>query len=180
MSFVATDHPRGAAGRFVPTFHAESGLTLTSRLSPNSDLDLEQTPAAIQARRLQAARDVLAEYGDLEIMDHSPARQHTVRLDELGDPRLALGNCWAATNEIIEQVGSAELGAEWLDEITLSRNRLGGQHVAILAGDQDGRYVIDYTARQFHPELPFPYVADFEEWKAGIEASSGTRWSLER
>lgn len=166
MTFIATDHPRGAGGRFVQDVRAEPGTTLTA----------PESTEAIHARRLQAARDVLAEYPDLEIMDHSPARQHTVRLEELGDPRLALGNCWAATNEVIEQIGAAELGAEWLDEITIHRARLGGQHVALLAGDRDGMYVIDYTARQFHPELPFPYVAGVDEWHASVERASGTRW----
>jgi hypothetical protein len=179
MSFVATDHPRGAAGRFVPAVHPEPRITLNSKLAPSEGLDLEQAPAAVQAHRLQAARDVLAEYPDLEIMDHSPARQHTVRLEELGDPRLALGNCWAATNEVIEEIGASEFGAEWLDEITIRRSRLGGQHVAILAGDQDGHFVIDYTARQFHPEMPFPYVANVEEWKAAVESASRQRWVVD-
>lgn len=179
MSFVATDHPRGADGRFVQTAHAEPACTLTSKFAPNSELDLEQASDAVRARRLQAARDVLAEYPALEIMDHSPTRQETVRMDELGDPRLALGNCWAATNEVIEQIGPTEFGAEWLDEITIRRSRLGGQHVAILAGDRDGHFVIDYTARQFHPDLPFPYVAGVEEWKTAVERASGQRWVMD-
>ncbi|WP_422759239.1 hypothetical protein [Paenarthrobacter sp. C1] len=166
MTFTAMEHPRGAGGRFVPAVRAEPGTTLTA----------PETPEAIHARRLRAARGILAEYPDLEIMDHSPARQETVRLEELGDPRLALGNCWAATNEIIEQVGACGFGADWLDEITIRRRRLGGQHVALLAGDRDGTHVMDYTARQFHPDMPFPYVAGVEEWKAGVERASGTRW----
>lgn len=178
MSFVATDHPRGAAGRFVPAVRAEPGIALTSKFAPNDGLDLEQT-AAVQARRLRAAQDVLAEYPDLEIMDHSPARQHTVRLEELGDPRLALGNCWAATNEVIEEIGASEFGAEWLDEITIRRARLGGQHVALLAGDADGHFIIDYTARQFHPGMPFPYVAGVEAWKTAVERASGQKWVME-
>jgi hypothetical protein len=179
MSFVATEHPRGAAGRFVPAVHPEPDLALFPKFAPNEGLDLEQAAEAIQARRLRAARDVLAEYPDLELMDHSPARQETVRLEELGDPRLALGNCWAATNEVIEQIGASEFGAEWLDEITLRRSRLGGQHVVLLAGDRDGPFVIDYTARQFHPEMPFPYVAGLQEWKAAVERASGQRWVLD-
>ncbi|WP_354214515.1 hypothetical protein [Arthrobacter sp. UYCo732] len=179
MSFTATAHPRGAAGRFVPASHAEPDTSLTSKFAPNSGLDLEQTRETVQDRRLASARDVLAEYPDLEITDHSPVRQDTVRLEELGDPRLALGNCWAATNEVIDQVGAAEFNAEWLDEITLCRARLGGQHVAILAGDRDGHYVIDYTARQFHPELPFPFVTGVEEWKAAVERASGQRWEMD-
>lgn len=165
-TFTETAHPRGAGGRFVPAAHAEPGTTLTA----------PEPPEVIQSRRLDSARYVLAEFPDLEIMDHSPARQSTVTLAELGDPRLALGNCWAATNELIEEVGAVEFGAEWLDEITIRRRRAGGQHVAILAGDRDGYYVIDYTARQFHPELPFPYVAGVEEWHAAVERASGTRW----
>lgn len=175
MTFLAAAHPRGAGGRFTHAHHAEAGVVLNSQLAPNSGLDLEK----IQARRLQAARGALAEYGDLEILDHSPVRQHTVQLQELGDPRLALGNCWAATNEVIEQVGATELGAEWLDEITIRRKRLGGHHVALLAGDQDGTYVVDYTARQFQADLPFPYVAGVEEWMAQVAAVSGQRWEIE-
>lgn len=57
--------------------------------------------------------------------------------------------------------------------------RLGGQHVALLAGDADGHFIIDYTARQFHPEMPFPYVAGGEEWKASVERASGQHWSLD-
>jgi hypothetical protein len=169
MTFTATEHPRSATGRFVPASHAE----------PVTTLAVPGQGAAIQARRLQVARYVLAEFPDLEIADHSPARQGTVTLGELGDPRLALGNCWAATNEIIEEVGADEFGAEWLDEITIRRGRRGGQHVAILAGDRDGEYVIDYTARQFHPELPFPYVAGVDDWKAAVERTSGTRWVMD-
>lgn len=175
MTFLETVHPRGAGGRFVTAHHSESGIALNSQFAPNSGLDLEQ----VHARRLSAARDVLAEYGDLEILDHSPARRDAVQLSELGDPRLALGNCWAATNELIEQVGATELGAEWLDEITIRRRRLGGHHVALLAGDQDGYYVIDYTVRQFHPDFPFPYVAGVDEWLAKVASASGQRWEFD-
>lgn len=178
MAFLATDHPRGAGGRFVPVHHSEPGITLNSQLAPSAGLDLEKYQT-IHARRLDAARDVLEEYGDLEIMDHSPARRHAVQLQELGDPRLALGNCWAATNELIERVGAAEFGAEWVDEITIRRTRLGGHHVAVLAGDTDGLYVIDYTARQFHPDLPFPYVAGVKEWLDKITVTSGQKWEMD-
>lgn len=178
MAFLATDHPRSAGGRFVPAHHGEPGITLNSQFAPSAVLDLEQTEV-ILARRAEAARDVLEEYGDLEIMDHSPARRHTVELQELGDPRLALGNCWAATNELIEEAGAGAFGAEWVDEITIRRPRLGGHHVAVLAGDTEGLYVIDYTARQFHPDLPFPYVAGVKEWLDKITVTSGQKWEMD-
>lgn len=170
MSFIATNHPRGAGGRFAPTLHGEPGTTLASPATPTRGLDEGQAPSAVQARRLDSSRCVLEEYADLEILDHSPAGRDTVRLGELGDPNLAAGNCWAATAEIIEQVGASEFEAEWLEEITIRRTRLGGQHVAILTGDRDGRYVIDYTARQFQPDLPFPFVAG----RRRMESRGGT------
>jgi hypothetical protein len=167
MAFHEADHPRSTDGTFRATEHRASPVSLGT-----SETDLH-------ARRLDGARYVLEEFADLEIPNHSPTRQDTVRLDELGDPRLALGNCWAATNELIEEAGAAEFGVDWVDEITITRRRLGGQHVAILAADQDGMFVIDYTARQFHPELPYPFVAGVEDWQVAVAKASGTAWVLE-
>ncbi|MGY3320780.1 hypothetical protein ACVWZ7_003883 [Arthrobacter sp. TE12232] len=73
------------------------------------------------------------------------ARKTTVTLGQLGDPRLALGNCWAATNEVIEENGPSAFGAEWVDEVTIARS-IGGRHVAILVADADGWCVVDCTA----------------------------------
>lgn len=169
--FNPAEHPRGPRGRFIPDTHAEPGDTTT----------LQGSDDAIQERRLGAARYVLDEYADLEIVDHSPAEQDFVRLEQLGDPAVALGNCGAAAAELIERAGAAEFDVEWLDEITINRSAAGGgQHVAILAGDRDGTFVIDYTARQFDPELPFPFVAGVEEWHAAVEKASGTGWVLAR
>lgn len=167
MAFHESEHPRSTGGRFTPAAHAPSALTLGA------------AEAELHARRLDGAREVLGMFADLEIPDHSPARRGTVRLHELGDPLLALGNCRAVTNELIEAAGAGEFGAEWVDEITIARRRLGGVHVAILAADRDGMFVIDYTARQFHPDLPYPFVAGIEDWKAAVEKASGTVWVLD-
>jgi hypothetical protein len=40
-------------------------------------------------------------------------------------------------------------------------------------------YVIDYTARQFNPELPFPFVTGVEDWMAAVEKASGNVWELD-
>jgi hypothetical protein len=163
-TFVEAAHPRAATGRFTAVSHGEPVLAL----APDP-----------MRERLAAAVDVLEVYANLEILDHSPARRETVALGELGDPRLALGNCWAATNELIEQAGASAFGADRVDEITLRRRRLGGQHVALLVADADGTYVVDYTARQFHPDLPFPFVAGVQDWLTAVEKASGTRWEFD-
>lgn len=165
-TFTEAAHPRAGDGRFAAVTLTEPSLQL-----PAADPHL--------ARRTQAAAQVLQDYADLEIIDHSPARQGTVTLEQMGDPRLALGNCWAATNEVIEEAGPSEFGAEWLDEITIRRRRLGGQHVAILVADTDGMYIVDYTARQFSPDLPFPFVAGIKDWMDAVAKASGTVWELD-
>lgn len=166
-TFTEAAHPRAGDGRFTAATHAEPALAL------------QPTPDRHFVRRSEAAARVLEDFADLEIVDHSPARQGTVTLAEMGDPRLALGNCWAATNEVIEEAGASEFGADWVDEITLKRRRLGGQHVAVLVADPDGMYVVDYTARQFSPDLPFPFVAGVKDWMAAVDKASGTVWELD-
>jgi hypothetical protein len=163
-TFTESAHPRAATGRFTAVTHGEPGLDLV--LDPMRE-------------RLAAAVEVLEDFDDLEIMDHSPARQGTVTLGELRDPRLALGNCWAATNEVIEEAGASAFGADWVDQITVKRRRLGGQHVAILVADRHGMYVVDYTARQFSPDLPFPFVAGVKDWMAAVEKASGAKWEID-
>lgn len=165
-TFLAHQHPRAASGRFTTAPHTEPALALGAAGSPST------------ARRTAVAEQVLGEFADLEILDHSPARRETVRLADMGDPGLALGNCWATTNELIEEAGASAFEAEWVDEITLKRRRLGGHHVALLVADRDGTYVVDYTARQFSPDLPFPFVAGVKDWMAAVEKASGTRWEL--
>lgn len=155
-----------SAGQFAAFSHPEVAVSL----APADPASTDQPP-----RQLEAAQHVLTEYAELEIMNHSAVDRQCVQLDELGDPDLARGNCWAATSELIENVGAAEFDAEWLDEITLTGH---GQHVAILVAHRDGLHVIDYTARQFSPELPFPLIADVESWKRIVEESSGQAWNF--
>jgi hypothetical protein len=166
-TFTEAAHPRATDGRFTAAAHAEPALQLSAVKDPN------------MARRTEAAALVLQDYADLQIIDHSPARQGTVTLEEMGDPRLALGNCWAATSEVIEGAGASAFGADWVDEITIKRRRLGGQHVAILVADPDGMYVVDYTARQFSPDLPFPFVSGVKDWMATVGEASGAVWDLD-
>lgn len=57
-------------------------------------------------RSESAAAWVLEDFVDLDILDHSPAREGTVPVDQMGDPPLVIGNCWASINEIIEGYSS--------------------------------------------------------------------------
>lgn len=170
-SFTEAAHPRTSSGRFAVKPKPEPALSLQPT-----------TPdyGRIQQRRLDAARTVPEDYAGLEIMNHSRTPGDVVQLGSLGDAETARGNCWAASNEIIEMVGPFGFEAEELDDVTLRNRRARNYHVALLVRDQDGEYIADYTARQFDPGLPFPFVASYPEWKASIEAATGHIWDQER
>lgn len=143
-TFPAHQHPRAATGRFTAALRPQPNLARPAVTGRNTD------------HRTALAEQVLGDHADLEILDHSPALRETVRLAKMGDPGLALGNCSAATNELIEEAGASAFDPEWVAGISLKRRRLGSHHVALLVTDRDGTYVVDYTARQFSRDLPRP------------------------
>lgn len=121
----ASAQPRTPDGRFRTTEAAEpAGVALTAPADP----------AVIRARG--AAEEFLEFNGLLDIVDHSVTAEEygTVELHRMAEADIARGNCWAVTNEVIE-LGAGELGAEWVDELTISGR---GQHVAVLAGYPEG------------------------------------------
>ena len=65
----------------------------------------------------------------------------------MGDPPPALGNCWAATNEVIEEAGASAFGAEWVDPITPARRSDGNRPPTPTAG-MDVRTGCPYVFRQ--------------------------------
>lgn len=160
--FDASAHPRSPNGQFCRATTPEA-----------AGVQLIAADPAVQSAH-EAALEFLDFNAGLEIIDRGAqaGKNSTVELHQMADPDTARGNCWAATNEIIE-LGAGELGAEWLDEITIAGR---GEHVAVLAGYPDGHAVIDYTIRQFDPGLPFPWTGTADEWKAAVEAATGTAW----
>ena len=130
-----------------------------------------------ESRAKFAALGLLNENPYLEIMDHSAGagKNAVTELYKMKEADTARGNCWAVTNEVIE-LGAKELGAEWLDGLTISGR---GQHVAILAGYPEGHAVVDYTIRQFDASLPFPWTGTMEDWKETVETATGQAWDWE-
>ena len=158
---AVTLQPRADIGTFGEKRQTTPALTLTA--------------ADIAVRRLAGAEYVLDEYGDIEVSHRGHGRREYVTLDETGNPDLARGNCWIITNEIIEQVGPGEFGAHTLAELTIDG---AGHHVALLVTDAHGEYIVDYTARQFSPDLPHPFVTSYEDWLAAINTATSRVWTL--
>lgn len=136
-----------------------------------------QPAAEVQAARVEVARFILEEYGDLEFPDHSGhSPDGFVTLADMSDSGWAANNCAAVTAEICEMIDPAQFDADSVDEITIVNMNSGGVHVGVLVEDSGGRYVVDYTARQYGDELEFPLVCTVDQWKARMTAATDSAW----
>ena len=57
-------------------------------------------------------------FAALQIMDHSPPGRAPCPLARWETRRRRIGNCWVATNEIIEEAGASAFGADSVDPMT--------------------------------------------------------------
>jgi hypothetical protein len=138
-----------------------AGMTKDILSSPAPKTSAHQK--TLQKELLADSRSVLNNYDDLSIVSQTGQQ---LTLADMGDPQLAQSNCWAVVSEIIENVSSSEFNSREIDFISLKNddNYHAGVYVALSGQD----FVVDYTARQFNPKLPFPLVATVENWEATI------------
>ena len=128
------------------------------------------------------ALEILEDLGStIVVKNHGafPNKRPTVMLSEMGDGDIARGNCWAITAEFIEAAGRDYFpDAQYLDSIDINSTRNGMSHTAILVQMDKHSYVIDYTARQFSPNMDFPLILDKDDWKLAIEKAYGTAFEF--
>jgi hypothetical protein len=127
--------------------------------------------------RRRNALTAIQQYGDNIIVKNHGANFRNmpqVGLKDMPDGDIARGNCWAISQKIIDSIPAQHFNASWLDEISITSGTRGLGHTAILVGDKSGYYVIDYTARQFNQNLPFPMIETVDTWKEKIEQAYGT------
>lgn len=106
---------------------------------------------------------LLEEYGWIEISDGTDLKP----LIEFSDPDTASGSCWRVTSELIETVDFSDYGfletPDFANAVgNAAMDKINVEHYALFFGDSNT--VIDFTVRQFDPELPFPLVTSFDEW----------------
>ena len=121
--------------------------------------------------------DMLME--SIEFEDHSstqnPHGDGWITLAHMTHPDVSGNNCHAATWEVnrtlVEDVGSDD-GVEYSTaEIVFN----DGVHWANVVETPQGTFVVDYTARQFSDQLPFPYVTTLDEWQRVITSRATDR-----
>jgi hypothetical protein len=116
---------------------------------------------------------VAEEYENLDIANHSDVGEEWVTLGDMADPAIARNNCYIASSEIVQNIDPAEFGAERLNVVSLTSKEANVTHGAVKATIDGKEMIFDFTARQFDPELPYPYVADHDTWQKTIEKGYG-------
>lgn len=113
----------------------------------------------------------------IEFPDHSPGGAEWVNLSDMTDPYLAGNNCHAATHAVLEhvvtQIGQPEEWTAGTVELVFVRTVPGDADSSVhwantLSSVTGEEWVVDYTARQFDPAVPFPLVARREAWQGWV------------
>jgi hypothetical protein len=131
-------------------------------------------PLTGETLRLQiskCASDVFEENDDLVILRHGSVSQAPLTFADMADGTKAVGNCWSLTTDLIERIHPSELGGEEIDMVSLKTEK--EYHTAVMIMANEKEWVVDYTARQFDPQLPFPYVAPISDWEKKISGFMG-------
>lgn len=98
-------------------------------------------------------------------------------LADMADPVKASGHCYDSAL-LVQQSGlvfnNGPTG-EILKVIPEGENDPDGWwHAAFSVSDHIGEDIVyDFTMRQFHPDLPFPYVGFADQWASTIEKYAG-------
>lgn len=121
--------------------------------------------------------EIYADSADLDVANHSRKGGEWVKISDMADPEIARNNCWAASNEIYENFDlSAYVALEEIDIIGVEA--AGCTHYAVYLADGEESVVLDFTARQFSPDAPFPFVLPVANWHAYMNHVTGRELSL--
>lgn len=109
---------------------------------------------------------------DIEIANHSQYGEEFVTISEMSKPKIARNNCWIVSNEIMEQLDLSEYAT--IDEVDMV-GAAGSlcSHYAVYLSRGTEQVVLDFTARQFDSEAPFPYVVPLDVWYGYVKHVTG-------
>lgn len=89
--------------------------------------------------------------------------------------------CWPVSEAVAESESSRELFPGLKVQVTGIETPAGNHH-AILVEDENDGVIIDFTARQFDPNMSFPVIMDMWDWQLWTEGQIGRigDWRHER
>lgn len=119
---------------------------------------------------------IMEDVASLDVANHSAVGPEWVTVAEMSDPDLARNNCWAVSNEIYENLSAEGFGVDEVDIIGVEAP--GCTHYAVVLMNANDSVVVDFTARQFSPDAPFPYIVPVKVWHAYLEHVTGRELTL--
>lgn len=119
-----------------------------------------------------AAKVFLKKNSSLRFENHGDyyTQGKTLTLAEMEDGSKAETNCYIASKTAFEHAKASDFGGSEIELIAIANEDF--YHAAFKIKRKDQWYVVDYTARQFDQELPFPYVEAESVWKKQIEETT--------
>lgn len=120
---------------------------------------------------------ILEDSLELAVANHASVGGDWVTVADMADPAIARNNCWATSNEVYENVDLEEYGQ--IDELDIiGVEATGCTHYAVYVANSEESVVIDFTARQFSPDAPFPFILPVDKWHAYMEHVTGRKLEL--
>lgn len=164
----------------------DKALALIYQEKRDAALGRSQTTSTQPSEAELYVRDtIIAELADFldeeEIENHSSNGGDWTTLRSMQDPTTAGNNCHAATWYVVETVVE-QIGTEPDENVDAADMVFsdGSCHYGAQFTTSDGeRVIIDYTARQFSEDFPFPYIAQRQVWEQEIAAAAKRKFDLD-
>lgn len=80
--------------------------------------------------------------------------------------------CWSVSEALAESDLAQDLFPDLAVQVT-GIETPAGNHYAILVEDENDGVIIDFTARQFDPNMSFPVIMDMWDWQSWTEEKIG-------
>jgi hypothetical protein len=120
---------------------------------------------------------ILEDSLELAVANHSSVGAEWVTVADMADSSIARNNCWATSNEVYENV-ELEAYAHINEVDIVGVEATGCTHYAVYVANADEAVVIDFTARQFSPDAPFPFILPVDKWHAYMQHVTGRNLEL--
>lgn len=146
---------------------------------------MERTTALLTSIR-NIEPDIMSAIHDVSFHDinHFGAVGQKIAMRPVTDMMVAdncRNKCWAVSEAIAQSEVSEKLFQDLKVQVTGIETPVGNHH-AILVEDENDGVIIDFTARQFDPNMSFPVIMDMWDWQLWVEDKMGRvgGWRHER
>lgn len=124
-------------------------------------------PLVSKIERIQ--EEILDACGSIDVTE-------THSINDMAVPEFAYGNCGFAAERAIVALSSYVFPHDVLLTYTGIQTP-AGNHYGVLVSEhgkpQEESIIIDFTARQFDKNMPFPLIMDCWEWQRWVESKIG-------